>query len=283
METLSPTGRLMLLHFTKMQATGNDFVVVDNRDGRLDMDTMVRITPQLCHRTMGVGADGTLFLCRSESSDFKMVYRNADGSDAGMCGNGGRAISLFASSLGMGDEFRFEVHGVHYTSKVYGNHVELSFEGLTCMPRLHHTADGTIYEIFTGTEHIVLPVSDSVHDDLEFIRSKGRSLRNSELFAPKGTNVNFCTFKPGGRTILSTYERGVEDRTLACGTGSIATAIVDAHLNKSMNDIVNFTSEIQSNGGILHVSFKRNPSTGVYHDIRLSGEAEMVFKGQMDV
>jgi diaminopimelate epimerase len=273
----------MLLHFTKMQATGNDFVVVDNRDDHLDMDTMVRLTPLLCHRTMGVGGDGSLFLCRSENSDFRMVYRNSDGSDAGMCGNGGRAISLFASSLGLGNEFMFEVHGVPYTSKVDENEIELSFEGLTCAPKMHQTNDGIIYQIFTGTEHIVLPVPTSVHDNLEYIRSKGRSLRNSELFGPKGTNVNFCTFISGGATLLSTYERGVEDRTLACGTGSIATAIVDAHINETMNDIVNFTSDVQSKGGLLRVRFRRNPAIGAYQDIRLAGEAKIVFKGQMDV
>jgi len=273
----------MRLNFTKMQATGNDFVVVDNRDNHIDLDTMIRMTPPLCNRTMGVGADGTLFLCKSDHFDFKMIYRNADGSDAGMCGNGGRAISLFATHLGMGSSLKFEVHGVPYSSHVNGHDVELSFDGLTCIPREHHTTDGIIYEVFTGTEHIVIPVSEATHNDLELIRSKGRELRHSQLFAPKGTNVNFCTFNTGDSITLSTYERGVEDRTLACGTGSVATAVVDAHINKTENNILEFTSDIKSLGGLLNVSFKRNPITGTYFDIRLTGEAKIVFEGHIDV
>jgi diaminopimelate epimerase len=273
----------MRLNFTKMQASGNDFVVIDNREGYLDSETIIEMTPLLCHRTLGVGADGTLFLCRSDNFDFKMIYRNADGSDAGMCGNGGRAISLFASMLGMGDHFIFEVHGVPYSSKIVGNQVELSFDALTCIPRLHHTTDGTIYEVFTGTEHIVITVPEAAHNDLELIRSKGRSLRNSELFAPKGTNVNFCTINPQGAITLSTYERGVEDRTLACGTGAVATAVVAAHINEPDSSVVEFISHIQTPGGLLHVNFKRNSTTGTYYGIRLSGEAKMVYEGQIDV
>ncbi len=273
----------MRLNFTKMQATGNDFIVVDNRDEHVDLDAMIRLTPLLCNRTLGVGADGTLFLCKSDHFDFKMIYRNADGSDAGMCGNGGRAISLFASNLGMGNPLTFEVHGVPYSSLVSGDDVELSFDDLTCMPKVHHTTDGTVYEVFTGTEHIVLPVSEATHNDLEFIRYKGRELRHSQLFAPNGTNVNFCTFNTDDSIILSTYERGVEDRTLACGTGSVATAVIHAHINKMDNNILEFTSDIKSPGGVLNVSFKRNPITGTYYDIRLTGEAKIVFEGHIDV
>lgn len=273
----------MRLNFTKMQATGNDFVVFDNRDDHIDLGTMIEMTPLLCNRTMGVGADGTLFLCRSDTYDFKMIYRNADGSDAGMCGNGGRAISLFASMLGMGDHFIFEVHGVPYSSKISGNHVELLFDALTCIPMLHHTIDGTIYEVFAGTEHIVVPVPEAAHNDLELIRSKGRNLRNSELFAPKGTNVNFCTINPQGDITLSTYERGVEDRTLACGTGAVATAVVAACINEPDSSVVEYTSHIMTAGGLLHVGLKRNPTTGTYYDVRLSGDAKMVFEGHIEV
>jgi diaminopimelate epimerase len=273
----------MRLTFTKMQATGNDFVVVDNRAGDLDIDTMIRITPVLCDRRLGVGADGTLFLCASDKHDFHMVYRNADGSDAGMCGNGGRAIALFAASLGMGSHLTFDVHGVTYSADVNGNAVALHFDGLTCIPREHSNADGTLYEIFTGTEHIVVPVSDGIHGDLSFIRSKGRELRYSQLFAPKGTNVNFCTFKANDSLYLSTYERGVEDRTLACGTGSIASAIVGAHIQSTDPTITSFHSSVESAGGILDVQFKRNPSTGTYFDVELTGEASIVFEGTIDV
>lgn len=273
----------MPLKFTKMQATGNDFVVVDNRDGALGIDEMVRLTPALCDRKLGIGADGTLFLCKSDKFDFTMVYRNADGSDAGMCGNGGRAISLFACRAGLGDRLRFDVHDVPYSAQVDGEYVTLYFDGLTCIPRIHHGGDEQIFEIFTGTEHIVVPVSQAFHDDIQLIRSRGRDLRYSELFAPKGTNVNFCTFKPGNTTVLSTYERGVEDLTLACGTGSIATAIVAAHIANAPADEMGTNWTIQSPGGMLHVSFKRNTTTGAYFDIRLSGEAKIVFEGSIDV
>ncbi len=274
---------MMQLTFTKMQATGNDFVVVDNRDGRFDMDSMIRMTPKLCDRRFGIGADGTLFLCNSDKADFSMVYRNADGSDAGMCGNGGRAISLYASELGLGEHLRFEVHGISYTASIIGDMVDLHFDGLACSPRVHQTNEGTIYELFTGTEHIVVPVLEAMHGDLQLIRSKGRELRNSNLFAPKGTNVNFCTFRSDGPVFLSTYERGVEDRTLACGTGSIATAIVEAHLNNTDASTTDFETAVESPGGVLNIRFKRNPSTGIYHDIYLSGGTDRVFEGVIDV
>lgn len=273
----------MSLKFTKMQATGNDFVVVDNRGGALGLDDMVRITPRLCDRKLGIGADGTLFLCNSDTYDFTMVYRNADGSDAGMCGNGGRAISLFACRSGLGDRLRFDVHSVPYSAQVDGEFVTLYFDGLTCIPRVHKMGDDNIYEIFTGTEHIVVPVQDAFHKDIQLIRSRGRELRYSELFAPKGANVNFCTFKPGNKTILSTYERGVEDLTLACGTGSIATAIVASHLEDTPIGKDGLDWTIQSPGGQLLVSFKKNTITGAYYDIRLSGEAKIVFEGNIDV
>lgn len=273
----------MTLKFTKMQATGNDFVVVDNRDSALTIADMIRLTPVLCNRKLGVGADGTLFLCNSIDHDFTMVYRNADGSDAGMCGNGGRAISLFANRSGLGDRLRFDVHGVPYSSEVDGNFVTLYFDGLTCVPRVHEIGGQEVYEIYTGTEHIVVPVEDAFHGDDQLIRSKGRELRYSERFGPRGTNVNFCTFKPGATTYLSTYERGVEDLTLACGTGSIATAIVASHLEDSATSDGKTEWKIESRGGSLTVGFKRNAQTGAYFDVRLSGEAKIVYVGSIDV
>jgi len=288
--------------FTKIQATGNDFVVINNMDGQFTMDQMIHLTPGLCDRKFGVGADGCLFLCAYSSHDFEMIYRNADGSDAGMCGNGGRAICLFAHRLGLGNSFTFTVHGVSYSGQMITDSViSLGFNELKCSPtRL--AGDEPQFFVYTGTDHLVVPVSQDALRDLDFLHKQGRTLRYDPRFLPKGTNVNFCCFTSTEEIEICTYERGVEALTLACGTGSIACSIVEhylrhshlrhpdprhlnpSHLNPKHPDSGkdHASYRVINPGGSLDVRFDRDPIDHQYHHIFLTGEAVVTFTGLWD-
>lgn len=273
----------MRIPFVKMQATGNDFVAVDNRSLGLPMEEIVRVTPKLCDRRFGVGADGTLFLNRSEQGDFTMVYRNADGSDAGMCGNGGRAISRFARDLGMGDDLRFDVHGKLYAAKVEGDEVKLSFLSLECAPEHVNEEDGySLYRIYSGTDHAVVVLPTERLGDLNELRRLGRTLRHDSRFAPNGTNVNFTALTSEDRLVMRTYERGVEDLTLACGTGAIATAIVQDHLRPNHPETRRQLT-VECLGGLLHVGFSGGGEHQPYREITLHGRADRVFESSIEV
>jgi diaminopimelate epimerase len=273
----------MLIQFTKMQATGNDFVVIDNLDGHLNIDQMIAITPRLCDRRLGVGADGTLFLCPSNDYDFQMVYRNADGSDAGMCGNGGRAIALFASMLGLGSSLQFSVHDAVYEADIAGNMVKLAFKSLECRPTSVPDPDLSLFTIFSGTDHLVVITTEELIDQFDTLRSIGKRLRYDERFSPRGTNVNFCRFSGENNAIMRTYERGVEDLTLACGTGAIATAIVNHFTSESSDKQIHTSSTIQCLGGTLTVGFDWNDISETYEQITLQGLAHAVFEGTIDI
>jgi len=272
----------MKLKFSKMQATGNDFVVIDNRSRLFDLDQIISITPFLCNRRLGVGADGILVLDASETHDFSMIYRNADGSDAGMCGNGGRAISLYASSLGLGDDLHFQVHHASYSSHISGSVVILHFDNLECRVQEVQTSEQLIYKVYTGTDHIVVRSDLELLNDLEKVRAQGQSLRYDPLFLPSGTNVNFSC--PSSNSIhLRTYERGVEDITLACGTGSIASAIVEHYVKESEGPSIDVHQKVKSLGGELKVSFNFDAQSRIYSKISIEGEAQIVFEGQIEL
>lgn len=265
--------------FVKMQGTGNDFVVIDNRKCRFDLKRIIELTPELSHRKYGIGADGLLALQqpRVEGTDFEMLYRNADGSDAGMCGNGSRCLALFASRLGMGDELQFSVHDKIYEASVQNKHiVEIAFPVSTKVKEI--TVEGDVLlQVFTGTEHIALEVpDDTLHKEEELV-SKGKILRYHDDFMPKGTNVNFFCGMNDQNISVQTYERGVENLTLACGTGAIASAIAwhyKQELDYHKNEI-----EVRTKGGELQVEFDYHPDTGTYSDIKLKGPAHFVFEG----
>lgn len=273
---------MMKLKFFKMQATGNDFVVIDNRLTQFTIDKIISFTPRLCDRRLGIGADGILVLNPSESHDFNMIYRNADGSDAGMCGNGGRAISLFAQFLGLGNHLRFQVHDASYSAVVRGSNVTLFFDSLVCEIEEVLKEDEVIYKVYSGTDHIVIRSKSSLMHDLDAIRQKGSELRFDPLFSPKGTNVNFSCYNDDALTIR-TYERGVEDLTLACGTGSIASAIVEHHVNTQNRCSEQNRTKVESLGGILNVTFRYESDHKKYTDISLEGEAQIVFEGLIEI
>jgi len=270
------------LPFTKIQATGNDFVVINNLDGRFSLDHMIRLTPPLCDRKFGVGADGSLFLCPSSTHHFEMVYRNADGSDAGMCGNGGRALCLFAHHLGLGDSFTFTVHGVRYSGTMISDElISLGFLELSCSPtRLAGKEDQ--FFIYTGTDHLVVPLTQEELSDSTRLYERGKALRNDPRFSPKGTNVNFYRFRVTDEIDICTYERGVENLTLACGTGSIACSIVDHFLRDPQLKKQHATYQVMNPGGVLEVRFDVDPHEHLYHHIYLTGQARITFTGVWD-
>lgn len=267
------------LSFTKIQATGNDFVVIDNREGRFTLNEMIQLTPALCDRKFGVGADGSLFLCASSMYDFEMIYRNADGSDAGMCGNGGRALCLFAHRLGLGTKLTFSVHGVRYTGEMLTDSmISLGFSELRCLPE-QLAGEEDQFTVFTGTDHLVVPVISEVLADHELLAHRGKLLRYDDRFHPKGTNVNFCSFSGDQDIAICTYERGVEALTLACGTGSIACSLVDHFLRRPHLQPNHASYRVLNPGGLLEVSFDRDPIDHHYHNIFLKGEAQVTFTG----
>lgn len=262
-----------------MQGTGNDFVVIDNRNSLFSFERIIELTPKLCHRKYGVGADGLLALQQPavEDTDYEMLYRNADGSDAGMCGNGSRCLALFASRHGMGEKLTFSVHDNIYAAHVRNEQtVEINFPVSTKVRQLTIEGDDLL-QVYTGTEHIALDVSsDRLEKEKELVK-KGRYLRYHDYFMPKGTNVNFFCGINDQKISVQTYERGVENLTLACGTGAIASAIAWHHkqeLGYHKNEV-----EVRTKGGVLQVEFNYHPDNGTYTDITLTGPAHFVFEG----
>lgn len=269
--------------FVKMQGTGNDFVVLDNREERFSLNELISLTPDICHRKYGVGADGLLALQKpvSPDLDYTMVYRNADGSDAGMCGNGSRCLALFAERLGLGDQLTFNVHDSIYKAEVRnGEEIVISFPTETSVNRLRlpNENEEQLWQVYTGTEHIVLHVDAPKLEQVNKLRNRGRELRHHDHFRPKGTNVNFICGVNEHKLRLQTYERGVEDLTLACGTGAIAAAICWHNLQELGRD--NQSMEVETKGGILRVDFTYQSEEKTYNEIKLVGPAEFVFDGR---
>lgn len=267
--------------FTKMQGTGNDFIVVDNRTHHFSKDEWIELTPKLCDRKFGIGADGLLVLTEDEENKagFEMIYRNADGSDAGMCGNGGRCIALFAANNGYPKQHTFRVH-----NSVYSAHVDTNSDKVAIVfPHEVNTEIRSGEEFkdlnycYSGTDHVVILENDLT--ETERIRHIAREIRYCKPLFPNGTNVNF--YKPvdaeADTLQLLTYERGVEDFTLACGTGAIATAITAYQNNIIQSDHI----AVQVDGGELDISF--SVTSGIYSALTLAGPAAHVFNGTIEL
>lgn len=255
--------------FSKYHGTGNDFILIDDRDCRIDLsEHQIR---DLCHRRFGIGADGLILVRPSMETDFRMVYFNADGREGSMCGNGGRCVSAFARRLGIvGNDFAFEgIDGIHTASITEKGTIRLKMSDVgDVADRIGHAfAD-------TGSPHLVVPVTGI--DQLDVFR-EGKSLREHMEFAPGGTNVNFVEIGHGVFTVR-TFERGVEDETLSCGTGVTAVALV-AHERGWVEKETRIV-HLKTRGGDLWVSFQPDGSGG-YHEIFLEGPAVHVFDGRL--
>ncbi len=265
-------------HFTKMHGAGNDFILFDNRSVQLSPQQIEIITPALSDRKFGVGSDGLIALEYDESqkADLVMIYKNPDGSDAGMCGNGARCFASFAVTLGCPSSFTFRVHDKIYSAKVNDNSVIIDFPLETSVDQVN-VDDETFLDIYTNTEHIVCAVDQNTLGKEELLIKRGKELRNHVTFAPKGTNVNFIHGVDQNSLQLQTYERGVENLTLACGTGAIASALAWHYLQNSSDG--DFTYQVNVKGGTLTVHFTFDKSTKSYSNVKLEGPATFVFEG----
>ena len=251
--------------FYKYQGTGNDFVMIDNRQQTFDKNDTARVA-FLCDRRFGVGADGLILLENHPEYDFKMVYYNADGNESSMCGNGGRCLVAFAKQLGViADKAVFEaIDGMHHAS-IKDGIVKLQMVDVD-------TIDTSNNHMFlnTGSPHHV-----QFEDDIEDfdIKTKGANIRYGAPYNEAGTNVNFVKKLSESTFKVRTYERGVEDETLACGTGVTAVALAMHHAGETKNNHVNLNVE----GGKLEVCFDLENS--IYKNVWLIGPAKFVFKG----
>ncbi len=274
----------MRVNFTKMSGAGNDFVVVDNRDRKIKNGA--RFARELCDRRWGIGADGLLLLEKSRRADYRMMYYNADGSYGGMCGNGGRCIAWFAVNRRIAPaKHTLEALGGIYDAKVKGKSVVLKMKnprGLAVKKEIQlRTRKLKIAFVDTGSPHVIVSVSDigwkkNLLSSMDVV-ALGREIRHHRSFRPAGTNVNFV--EPiGGKSIrIRTYERGVEDETLACGTGSIASALVASVLWNMKSPI----TVIPRSGRKLQVQFEHQGEK--FRNVRLKGPAEVVFGGCVEV
>lgn len=275
---------MSVIDFYKMEGAGNDFVVLDNRDSLLSMEEIIEYTPILCDRKFGVGADGLLVLesAKVDNVDYTMIYRNADGSDAGMCGNGSRCLVLFAAYHGFGDTQVFNVHDGIYTATVHKEAQEVSVLFPDALAPKKLVIDKKKYlQVYTGTEHMVCFETADRLEDEDDISAEGEFIRNHPLLNPPGCNVNFVYVDSDDSFYLQTYERGVEGLTLACGTGALASAIATHFMED--NPEKDFVYTIYVKGGTLGVSFQFDETTNSYSQLRLTGPASFVFTGSIEI
>ena len=267
-----------MLKFTKMNGAGNDFVLLDNLDGRLQL-AAGQIT-RLCDRHRGIGADGVLVAERpANGADFRMRYYNADGGEAEMCGNGARCFARYASRLtGRQGAISFETPAGIIRAECAGDNVRLAMSeprdlkldqqiGLPGGIAIAHSVN-------TGVPHAIILVEDLEKID---VHGLGSTLRHHSHFAPRGTNVNFVRITGPGAAEVRTYERGVEDETLACGTGVVAVALI-------LHEKHGFRSPVSvrvRGGDTLLVSFEKEG--GGYRNVSLTGPADFVFEGQIGI
>ncbi len=260
----------MQIEFYKYQGTGNDFVILDNRDGAYSALTTEQVR-LLCDRRFGIGADGLMLLNLRQGYDFEMKYYNADGRESSMCGNGGRCLVKFAYHRGIHREtYRFiAVDGEH--------EAEIDLDGTVSLKMLDVStivSENGSFILNTGSPHYILMVDEIQKLD---VFEEGRKIRYSETFAQEGINVNFVKHIDEDEIYVRTYERGVEDETLSCGTGVTAAALACYHNDTGFNHVV-----VQTRGGTLEVEYDRLADQS-YQNVWLSGPAESVFSGAIEL
>lgn len=264
------------IKFTKSVAAGNDFAIIDNRRGALKND-LVQLAKKLCSRIYGIGADGLLLVEKSKNADFKMRIFNSDGSEAEMCGNGSRCAALYAHDRKIAPaSMRIETAAGVLNADVQGRNVKVKFtdpkdiQWNLCL--MIHECPYKVNLANTGVPHVVHFV-----DDLDAVEVKklGSKMRYHEDFSPRGANVDFVeiTNKNKNKIAVRTYERGVEDETLACGTGAVASAIISAEAEKLASPV---TVETRS-GEVLKVYFESQE--GNFKNVYLEGPARLVYEG----
>jgi len=257
------------IRFYKYQGTGNDFVMIDDRQETFDIKAH-QLIKNLCDRKFGIGADGLILIRNHSQADFEMVYYNADGYQTSLCGNGSRCAVHFAGFLRMvNDSCTFyTIEGI-LKAKLSGDHVEINMPDVKGINKV--SEDFTLH---TGSPHYIQFVKNVSQFD---VFSEGKRIRNSGPFQKEGINVNFVEMLGEGNIFVRTYERGVEDETYSCGTGVTAAAIAYGNL-QGLNNI-----NIKTLGGELQVNFQSDSTNSGFCNIFLKGPAQMVFKGDVDL
>ena len=260
----------MSIQFYKYQGTGNDFIILDNRNWTYTHLTTEQIR-FLCERRFGIGADGLMLLNPHSTYDFEMKYYNADGKEGSMCGNGGRCLVKFAYHMGIHkNEYKFiAIDGEHEAEIDDDGIVSLKMKDVHSVTERHGE-----YELNTGSPHLVKIVSDVMELD---VYRNGMEIRYSSHYAKEGINVNFVEQQSEDTIMVRTYERGVEDETLSCGTGVTASALMNFHNDVGFNNVTVITR-----GGKLTVEFDRIDEDN-YENIWLCGPAEKVYQGTVTI
>jgi diaminopimelate epimerase len=264
----------MKITFYKYQGTGNDFVMIDNRQNIFPKNN-TKLIEQLCDRRFGIGADGLILLENDNLTDFRMVYYNSDGNESSMCGNGGRCLVAFAKKLGVIENKAtfIAIDGLHHASIADDGIVSLQMKDVDEVK-----IENDYVFLNTGSPHHVTLIEDLENYD---IKNNGAKIRYSDLYGKAGSNVNFVKqlilqdSKQSNHFAVRTYERGVEDETLSCGTGVTAVAIAMNAINKT--DATEINLDVQ--GGKLKVSFEKE--NGIYKNVHLIGPAIFVFEGEI--
>lgn len=260
----------MQIKFYKYQGTGNDFVMIDNRQGFFPKGN-IQLIEKLCDRRFGIGADGLILLENDTETDFRMVYYNSDGNESSMCGNGGRCLVAFAKSLNVIiEETTFiATDGLHNATILENGIVSLQMKDVDEVK-----IDNEYVFLNTGSPHHVTLVNDIENYD---VKTNGTEIRYSDLYGKAGSNVNFVNQISNNHFRLRTYERGVEDETLSCGTGATATAIAMHAIGKTNSNTIYINVE----GGMLKVSFEKAGT--IYSKVFLEGKAEFVLEGIIEI
>ncbi|MGO4818469.1 diaminopimelate epimerase [Flavobacterium sp. W22_SRS_FP1] len=260
----------MQIEFYKYQGTGNDFVMIDNRTNTFPKEDITLIA-HLCDRRFGIGGDGLILLENDAETDFKMVYYNSDGNQSTMCGNGGRCLVAFAKKLHVikNNCSFIAIDGLHQASVTEDGIVSLQMIDVTEIKTdLNYTF------LNTGSPHHVELVDDLEHFN---VKENGAAIRYGGLYGEEGSNINFVKQINDSTFSIRTYERGVEDETLACGTGATAVAIA-----MNATGLTTATAiDVNVEGGKLAVSFDRKDNQ--YTNVFLIGPAEFVFKGSIAI
>lgn len=257
----------MVHTFYKYQGTGNDFVIIDNRQDVFDKNN-TKLVEQLCDRRFGIGADGLILLENHDNADFKMVYYNSDGNESTMCGNGGRCLVAFAKHVGVidNDATFFAIDGIHH-AKIEEGIVKLQMQDVNNIEMF----DSHVF-LNTGSPHHV-EIRKNI-DAIE-IQKEGAIIRYGQPYNEVGANVNFVEKISNSVFAVRTYERGVEGETLSCGTGVTAVGIAMNAIGETDKNVIT----LKTKGGDLKVSFKQVNNN--FEDVWLIGPAKMVYKGEV--
>lgn len=260
----------MQIFFFKYQGTGNDFIIIDNREKKFNRSDNALVA-KLCDRRFGIGADGLMLLQNQIGYDFEMVYYNSDGRESSMCGNGGRCIVELARMLGLvKDKAHFLASDGEHEAVVKPTIISLKMNNVSKIEL------GPNFSFLnTGSPHYVAFINDVSHYN---VFEEGKKIRNNERFKTEGVNVNFVE-KQYNDLFVRTYERGVEAETYSCGTGVTAAALVAAL--KSVSTAQDFC-DIKTLGGNLKVKFKKHPDNS-FTDVWLEGPVTYVFKGEITI